>query len=992
MSVVFLSPRDDIEFCLKLYKAWSETEYYGQTIAPEWALREVWPRYAPPLSSQMKEALSTDEVKKFREAAAATPEYDSLYDLVRRFELEDVAEGWLSDVEAALVRARREAWAKAFFLNHSIFKNKLEPERELLLDALSGHKKEEERRPINLELLDRVRITLAYCLTERRYERFPATDGHDSVDGSGAESTYTYRQRKRVQDEETTGAQAALSVQINRDSVCAGRDVEAFVCGKQQVALRRLSPQEPPTRMMYVSYLSLVKPEWWEWLEQSGRSQVALGRFISEQTRDEMTGDLIPTYAYERLFLDQIVPIGSRHQCQVTDIHADGTVQLGFVRRLSDSRKVQEDFRGDEPDVTEIVEVVDELDPEAGDLVDTVLDPGEAVPNIEEDEEPPWVALADDTWEVEIGTPSSEPPQSNGESIMVLEVEPSSGEQQDRSPEADLAQPAESDLSHEEIISDWPERPVGYLQGASSAYQRGDVLAVEVIDYDFDNPALPKVIVQPVPNPEPFEVFMRQYRQRIGDTITVIVAAYDERPGDSLVSLVVREPLSGLEILLEPDQLSFTTWGPLLKEIPLGTEVQAVIEHINEEHGRVYLSCLPVVEAHLNEQLRQQKSKDGKYEAEAVVGHVAQERIFLLLEWSEPARGILHIVSVGGKGIFKPAEAYQLGETCQVRLWFPDLDRPSRKGLDELPEEVKAVIDVQRIYQNLSWESGVLQYSGRMSYSLRNQLQAATKDRNYRRALEVLYRYSNQLMAQTIDTEWPKVVQEKYPVGTQVANARITRLESYGAFAELESGVVGLIYKNQMVQGGTNNPEDIVEVGELVNVRVLQVDLEGRRISLSMLTAPIYKPGDQVRGRVVSLKDYGAFVELAPGTSGLLHKNEMWGNISDVAKVLKVGDEVTVEIVSMENGKLSLSMRRIRESNPINKYHVGDQARGKVTDVKEFGAFVELEPGVSGLVHKSKIGGYVADARQVVKVGVVVNVVVLSVDMERHNLSLSMQV
>ena len=986
---------DDIEFCLKLYKAWSETEYYGQLIAPDWAVREVWPRYVPPLSSRMKEILGTDDAKKFRDAAAATPGVDNLRDLVQQFGLEEVADDWLTDAQSALLRVGREAWTKAFFINHSIFKNKIEPERELLLDALSGHKKEEERRPINLDLLDRVRIILAYCLTERRYEGHPGPDVHKEGDGSGTESSYAYRPRERVQNEEKSGEQPPIVVQINRDSVCAGRDVDGFVCGKQQVVLRSPSPGEPPAKIMYVSYLSLVKPEWWEWLEERGHSPTALGQFISAQTREEATGELISTYAYERLFLDQIVPIGSRHQCQVMDIHADGAVQLAFVRRLSDARKVQEDFKGDEPTITEVVDTVDEVDVEAGDLVDTVLNLDEAVLNIEEDEEPPWVALADDTWEVEVATPSVNSSLANSERAIAATEQTSLEEQHDRSSEDHPMGSTGSDHSEEDIISDWPDRPVGYLQSAIRTCQRGDVLAVEVVDYDYDNPALPKVIVQLVPDPEPFDVFMGQYRNRIGDTITVVATAYDERPGDSLVSLVVREPVSGLEMLLEPDQLSFTIRGLLLKEIPLGSELQAVIEHIDEERERASLSCLPVVEAHLNEVLQQQRSRNGRYEVEAVVGMVAQERVFLTLGWSEPALGLLHIVSVGGRGLYKPAAAYQIGETCQVRLWFADQDRPSRKGLDELPEEIKSIIDAQRKFQNLYWESGILQYSGRMSHSLRDELQAPTRDKNYRRAIETLYRFSNQFIAETIDTDWCQRIGSKYPVGTYIPEARVLNLASFGAFVELELGVSGLVHKSEMSWGGNENPEDIVTVDQRVEVRVIKVDCERQTIGLSMKMpgkepAPKYRVGDRVRGKVTSVQNYGAFVELEPGVNGLVHKSEMWGNVFDATKAISVGAEMDVLIMSMESGKMSLSMKKIPENNPLLKYHAGDRARGRVTEVKDFGAFVELEPGVNGLIHKSKMGGFVPDARRVVTVGEEVNVLVLTVDMQRQNLSLSM--
>ena len=176
--------RDDIEFCLKLYTAWSETEYDGQALAPRWAVQKVWPNYMPKLNDAMKEALGTDAADRFRAAAVTALTYDDMCAVVRQFGLGGVAEDWLAEAGTAMLRAKREAWAKAFFVNHSILKNKIEPEREALLDTLSGHKKEAERRPIDFDLLDRLRIVFAYCLVERRYEGLPSDS--EGQEGSAA--------------------------------------------------------------------------------------------------------------------------------------------------------------------------------------------------------------------------------------------------------------------------------------------------------------------------------------------------------------------------------------------------------------------------------------------------------------------------------------------------------------------------------------------------------------------------------------------------------------------------------------------------------------------------------------------------------------------------------------------------------------------------------------------------------------------------------------
>ena len=351
-------------------------------------------------------------------------------------------------------------------------------------------------------------------------------------------------------------------------------------------------------------------------------------------------------------------------------------------------------------------------------------------------------------------------------------------------------------------------------------------------------------------------------------------------------------------------------------------------------------------------------------------------------------------MSVGGGGLYKPAEAYQIGEICQVRFWFSD--KPSTRGLDELPEEIKGIIDVKRVFQNLSWESGRLKFDGRMSYSLRNELQEPSKDKNYRRAIETLYRYSNQFMAETVDTEWCQRVGNKYPVGTHIPEARVLNLASFGAFIELEPGVRGLVPNSEMIRGSASSVEDNIEVGGLVAVRVMKVDCEKRQIGLSMKMAgnepaAKYHVHDRVSGRVTGVRNFGAFVEIEPGFSGLLHKDEMWGKVFDATKVISIGVEVEVLILSIDP-KVSFSMRQIEENNPLLKYQAGFSTKGKVTEVKDFGAFVEIELGVSGMIHKSKMGKFVSDARNVLKVGDEVNVVVLSVDIQRQNLSFNMQI
>lgn len=153
---------DDLEFALKLYAAWSEAQYAGQLLAPYWALRQAWhARRMPALTTAMKERLGTNAAH-FSRRVVEVFEYESIEQLIYDYRLVDTAEEWLKETKRALREAQQEAWATAFSVHHGLLKYKVEPARKKLLEALEVNKKELELRPINFEVLDKVRILLAY--------------------------------------------------------------------------------------------------------------------------------------------------------------------------------------------------------------------------------------------------------------------------------------------------------------------------------------------------------------------------------------------------------------------------------------------------------------------------------------------------------------------------------------------------------------------------------------------------------------------------------------------------------------------------------------------------------------------------------------------------------------------------------------------------------------------------------------------------------------
>ena len=215
------------------------------------------------------------------------------------------------------------------------------------------------------------------------------------------------------------------------------------------------------------------------------------------------------------------------------------------------------------------------------------------------------------------------------------------------------------------------------------------------------------------------------------------------------------------------------------------------------------------------------------------------------------------------------------------------------------------------------------------------------------------------------------LVPEKYPVGKRV-EGKIVSIVDYGAFVVLEEGVEGLIHVSEMSwTKKIKNPRSMLEIDEEVEVVVSEVDADKRRLSLSLRAtqpnpweqvAETYSVGSTIKGVVRNLTDFGAFVEIVPGVDGLVHISDMsWTRrINHPSEVVQKGDEVEAVITSVDsyNQRISLSMKELLPNEweeYANSHGVGDVDTGSVTNVTDFGVFVELAPGVEGLCHISEI-------------------------------------
>lgn len=239
----------------------------------------------------------------------------------------------------------------------------------------------------------------------------------------------------------------------------------------------------------------------------------------------------------------------------------------------------------------------------------------------------------------------------------------------------------------------------------------------------------------------------------------------------------------------------------------------------------------------------------------------------------------------------------------------------------------------------------------------------------------------------------------------QVLEGTVKNITSYGVFIDL-GGVDGLIHITDLSWGRVNDPREIVQLDQKLNVVILDFDEEKKRIALGLkqLTPHPWdaldsdlKVGDKVKGKVVVMADYGAFVEIAPGVEGLIHVSEMsWSqHLRSAQDFLKVGDEVEAVVLTLDRTerKMSLGIKQLKEDpwkDIEDKYPVGSKHSAKVRNFTNFGVFVELEEGVDGLIHISDLSWTkkIKHPSEFTQIGADIDVIVLEIDKENRRLSL----
>lgn len=330
-------------------------------------------------------------------------------------------------------------------------------------------------------------------------------------------------------------------------------------------------------------------------------------------------------------------------------------------------------------------------------------------------------------------------------------------------------------------------------------------------------------------------------------------------------------------------------------------------------------------------------------------------------------------------------------------------------------QERKVVIGrvIERIKGGLAVDIGVRAFLPGSQIDVRpvRNLDALRGQELRMRVIKVNKKRGNIVLSRKVLLEEENAEKKKTTLDTlaegKTLRGTVKNLTDYGAFIDL-GGIDGLLHVTDMSWGRVSHPSEVVKVGDDIDVIVLKYDAATERVSLGhkqLVPDPWnsvierYPVGVRVTGKAVSLTDYGAFIELEPGVEGLIHVSEMsWSKrVKHPSKILNQGDMVEAMVLGVDPGarRISLGLKQV-ESNPwhelAEKYPIGTTIHGKVRNLTEFGAFVEVEEGIDGLIHISDMSwSKIKHPSEVLKKGDTIEAQVLSIDAENQRLSLGLK-
>jgi len=396
----------------------------------------------------------------------------------------------------------------------------------------------------------------------------------------------------------------------------------------------------------------------------------------------------------------------------------------------------------------------------------------------------------------------------------------------------------------------------------------------------------------------------------------------------------------GVPVFLPASQVDIRRPGEISDWI--GREIEAVILKIDEERRNIVISRRKLIEQQREEMKKKTlESLEVGQIRKGVVKNIAEFGVFIDLGGID---GLLHITDMSWGRVNHPSDLLKIDQEIEVKVLAVD------------KEKEKIALGLKQ-KEPSPWEN----------------------------------------------------IETRYPVGS-IHEAEVVNIMSYGAFCKLEEGVEGLVHISEMSwTKRINHPSEVVAVNQKVKVKVLEINKEKQEISLGMKqveenpwerVAEKYPQGSVVKGRVRNIANYGAFVEIEEGIDGLLHVSDLsWTKkVGHPSEILKKNEEIQAVVLSVDQEKqrIALGLKQLQEDPwqhviPAN-YRPGMVVKGHVTKIANFGVFVELEPGLEGLLHISEISDHkIEKPEDALKIGQEVDVKILRVDAEERKIGLSLK-
>jgi len=498
-----------------------------------------------------------------------------------------------------------------------------------------------------------------------------------------------------------------------------------------------------------------------------------------------------------------------------------------------------------------------------------------------------------------------------------------------------------------------------------------------------------------------------------GDTITGRVIQVNE--GAILVDIGYKS-----EGIMHPNELSPTRSG----QIEVGETIEVLVTYIDEEEGTVYVSEKQALyEKRMGELER--AYREGGYVAGTIEAEIKDagyqvnlKGIRAFLPGSHLGEDLpAAIAELRGREIFfKILELDRREKNLVVshREYLKDMEEKrkdeifSRLKVGSVVEgTIKSIVDfgifvdiggfeglVHRT--EISWKDIPIPPN---TYKIGEKIKVKILD--FDRAKERISLSIKQLRP----NPWENI-KARYPVGKKFVG-KVVSVTDFGAFVRLEEDVEGLVHISELSWGYPEDPHEVVKEGDQVEVVILDCNEAARRISLSMRRAQPdpwadiekkYPEGAIVKGKVTKLVDFGAFVKLEEGVEALLHISEMsWEHVANPADIVKEGEEITAKVIKSDSTKrkIRLSLRELQD-DPWHKflemYTVNSIVRGKITEIKDFGAFMKITDEVEGLIHVSEITEErISTPHEVLAVGDEVKARIIGINEEKRQVRLSMR-